>query len=93
MLSAAAFYLSKYLNLLVQIAYGDAHASLLYYPHPLQFSPGGSAYPTRRRHIMEVMLLVALVAIVVVFAARVASDRRVAVRVPARISRPRSRRR
>jgi hypothetical protein len=39
------------------------------------------------------MLLVALVAIVVVFAARVASDQRVAVRVPVRISRPRSRRR
>jgi len=39
------------------------------------------------------MLLVALVAMIVVFAARVAREQRVAVRVPARISQPRARRR
>jgi hypothetical protein len=42
---------------------------------------------------MEIMLLVALVAMVVLFAARAARNQRVAVRVPARISQPRSRRR
>jgi hypothetical protein len=42
---------------------------------------------------MEVMLLVALVAMVVLFAARAAKDQRVVVRVPARINRPRTRRR
>jgi hypothetical protein len=42
---------------------------------------------------MEVMLLVALVAMVVLFVARAAKDQRVAVRVPARVSQPRARRR
>jgi len=42
---------------------------------------------------MEVILLVAFVAMVVLFAARVAQNQLVAVRVPARISQPRARRR
>ncbi|HEU5101026.1 MAG TPA: hypothetical protein VFU22_18500 [Roseiflexaceae bacterium] len=42
---------------------------------------------------MEVMLLIVLVAMVIPFAARAAKDQPVAVRVPARISRPRTRRR
>jgi hypothetical protein len=39
------------------------------------------------------MLLVALVAMVILFAARAAKDQRVAVRVPARINQRRTRRR
>lgn len=42
---------------------------------------------------MEVMLLIALVAMVVLFAARAAKDQRVVVRVPARINQRRMRRR
>jgi len=42
---------------------------------------------------MEIMLFVALVAIVMLVAARAAQNQRVAVRVPARISQPRMRRR
>ena len=42
---------------------------------------------------MEVMLLIALVAMVVLFAARAATNQRVVVRVPARINQPRMRRR
>ena len=42
---------------------------------------------------MEIMLLVAFVAMVVLFAARAAQNQRVVVRVPARVSRPRDRRR
>jgi hypothetical protein len=42
---------------------------------------------------MEIMLLVAFVAIVVLFAARAAQNQRVVVRVPARISQLHTRRR
>ena len=42
---------------------------------------------------MEIMLLVAFVAMVVLFAARAAQNQRVVVRVPAPISQPRTRRR
>ena len=42
---------------------------------------------------MEVMLLVALVAMVALVAARAAKHQQVAVRVPARVSQPRMRRR
>jgi hypothetical protein len=42
---------------------------------------------------MEIMLLVAFVAMVVLFAARAVQNQRVAVRVPARISQPQTRRR
>lgn len=42
---------------------------------------------------MEIMLLVAFVAMVVLFAARAAQSQRAVVRVPARISQPRVRRR
>jgi len=42
---------------------------------------------------MEIMLLVAFVAMVVLFAARAAQNQRVVVRVPARISQPRTRHR
>jgi hypothetical protein len=42
---------------------------------------------------MEIMLLVAFVAMLVVFAARSAQNQRAVVRVPARISQPRMRRR
>ena len=42
---------------------------------------------------MEIMLLVALVAMVVLFAARAARNERVVVRVPARVSPPRARHR
>jgi len=42
---------------------------------------------------MEIMLLVAFAAMVVLFAARAAQNQRAVVRVPARISQPRMRRR
>jgi len=42
---------------------------------------------------MEIVLLVAFVAMVVLFAARAAQNQRAVVRVPARISQPRARRR
>ena len=42
---------------------------------------------------MEIVLLVAFVAMVVLVAARAAQNQRVVVRVPARISQPRARRR
>ncbi|MEP7189837.1 MAG: hypothetical protein ABI901_11665 [Roseiflexaceae bacterium] len=42
---------------------------------------------------MEVILLVAFVAMVVLFVARAAQNQRAVVRVPARISQPRARRR
>jgi hypothetical protein len=42
---------------------------------------------------MEVMLLVALVVLMVLFAARATRDQRVAVRVPARVRQPQGRRR
>jgi len=42
---------------------------------------------------MEIVLLVAFVAMVVLFAARAAQNQRAVVRVPARISRSRTRRR
>jgi hypothetical protein len=42
---------------------------------------------------MEIMLLVAFVAMVVLFAARAAQNQRVVVRVPARVNQVRERRR
>ena len=42
---------------------------------------------------MEIMLLVAFVAMVVLFAARAAQNQRVVVRVPARVNQARGRRR
>jgi hypothetical protein len=42
---------------------------------------------------MEILLLVAFVAMVVLFAARAAQNQRSLVRVPARVSQPRVRRR
>ena len=42
---------------------------------------------------MEVLVLLAIVALMAVIAARFAQDRRIAVRVPARVSRPRAIRR
>jgi hypothetical protein len=42
---------------------------------------------------MEIMLLVAFVVMVVLFAARAAQNQRAVVRVPARVSQPHARRR
>jgi len=42
---------------------------------------------------MEIVMLVALVALMIAVAARGVQDRRVAVRVPARVSQPRATRR
>ena len=54
----------------------------------LSGDPGSASHAKEK--VMEALVLLALVALMVVVAARFAQDRRVARRVPARVSRPRT---